>query len=232
MRLRKFTQEGLEWFLEFRTSRFDERSALSAILTNRKFSAYAEPELSVNLQRFSTRFAVGKYFYELLHPVGALPVTLSVGSWTWLAALHFDLLCPIGTAPGDHARWVPAIGNFRQYYRHLLAGPYLIYRAHHDNPARAMALLTNEPHRPGEIAEQLASRQELVTNPTVMEVATILYVNSMTKKPKLHAAGKGPGSARRLAVVLNQLDLIWDLWYLDPKQLLDLLPSEFDRFRS
>ena len=232
MRLRKFTPRGLEWFQDFRTSRYDERSALSAIVTKKEFAVYADSELSVMPQHFPTRFAVGKYLYELLHPTDAPSITLEVDSWTWLTALYFDVLCPVGSTPGDQARWVPALGNYRQYYRHLLAGPYLIYRAHHDNPTRAMALLTNEPHRPGEIAEQLASRQELVTNPTVMEVATSLYVNPTSKKPKRYAAGKGPGSARRLAMVLNQLDLIWDLWHLRPQQLLDLLPSEFDLFRS
>ena len=232
MRLRKLTPKGLEWFQDFRTSRYEERSALSAILAKQEFSIYAGIELSVKRQQFSTRFAVGKYFYELLHPADAPAINLDVNSWIWLTALYFDSLCPVGSTPGDQARWVPALGNFRQYYRHLLVGPYLIYRAHHDNPIRALALLANEPHRPGEIAEQLASRQELVTNPTVMEVATVLYVNPVTKKPKRYAAGKGPGSARRLAAVLNQLDLIWDFWHLEPQQLLDLLPSEFDLFRS
>ena len=232
MRLRKFTPKGLEWFQDFRADRFDERSALSSILVNREFAGYADCGLSVTRQDFLTRFAVGKYCYELLHPAGSRSHKLDVETWAWLAALHFDVLCPVGSSPGDHARWVPALGNFRQYYRHLLAGPYLIYRAHHDNPTSAMALLANEPHRPGDIAEQLASRQELVANPTVVGVATSLYVSPTTQKIKPFAAGKGPGSARRFAVVLNQLDLIWDLWQLGPQQLLDLLPGEFDRFRS
>ena len=231
MRLRKFTPEGMDWFREFRSSRVDESSALRAILKDRRFAAYAEPEVAVDRQDFATRFTVGKYFHDLLHPKDSTPNILDVESWTWLCALHFDLLCPLGATPGDRARWEPAVGNFRQYYRHLLAGPYLIYRAHYDKPTRAMALLTNEPRQPGEIAEQLASRQELVTNPTVIEVATRLYVNPTTKRPKRHAAGKGPGSARRLVAVLSQFDLIWDLWCLSPEQLLELLPNEFDPFR-
>ena len=94
-----------------------------------------------------------------------------------------------------------------------------------------MALLANPPHQPGDIAEQLASRQELVTNPSVMEVATRLYINPETGRPKRGAAGRGPGSARRLAAVLNQLDLTWDLYGLDPDKLLDLLPEEFNQFQ-
>lgn len=64
-----------------------------------------------------------------------------------------------------------------------------------------------------------------------MRVATDLYVDPSTGKAKSGAGGKGPGSARRLADMVNQLDLTWDLYAMFPKGLLTLLPKEFDRFR-
>ena len=92
-----------------------------------------------------------------------------------------------------------------------------------------MAVLAQPPHRPGDVAEQLSARQERISNRAVMAVATQLYVrNGSIRKG---AAGKGAGSARRLANVLDQLDLTWDLYDLDPDGLLELLPSEFDSFR-
>ena len=59
-----------------------------------------------------------------------------------------------------------------------------------------------------------------------MTVATTLYVDPSTGRPKRGAAS----NARRLADTLNQLDLIWDLYALDPDKLLKLLPSEFLAF--
>src|SRR5262249_16830000 len=114
---------------------------------------------------------------------------------------------------------------------HLLAGPYRIYRAHRDNPQRALVLLCGPLDRPGDIVEQFASRQELVTNPTVIESATRLYVDPATNRPRRGAGGKSAGSARRLADVLEQFDVTWDLYTLTPDGLLTLLPHEFDRFR-
>jgi hypothetical protein len=42
----------------------------------------------------------------------------------------------------------------------------------------------------------------------------------------------GAGCARRLADVLKQFDVTWDLYAMTTDGLLGLLPGEFDRFRT
>ena len=186
--------------------------------------------------QFPTRLAVAEHLYNLLDQAGLTGLDSDQGLWTWLSAFYFEQLCPPNRGPGERARWVPAINDFRSYYRHLLAGPYQIYRAHRDDPLRAMVLLATPPHLPGDVVEQLASRQEFVTNSTVMQVATTLYV-SEDGSIKTGAGGGGrngggPGNVRRLVHLLNQLDLTWDVYSLTVDTLLDMLPAEFDRFRS
>ena len=117
-----------------------------------------------------------------------------------------------------------------QYYRHLVAGPYWIYRAHRDKPSRVLAVLAGSVDQPGDIAEQLASRQEIVTNKAAMELATLLYIDQETQRPKKGAAGRGPGSARRFADILNQFDLMWDLYAMQIAAMLKMMPKEFYRF--
>lgn len=57
-----------------------------------------------------------------------------------------------------------------------------------------------------------------------------------SKHPKKGAAGRGPGSVRRLADILNQFDLTWDLYMMRTADMLKLMPREFtrefNRFRS
>lgn len=231
MKLRRFTEVGISRFDDFRASSLRAADQLHEILHDDACSERVRADIEVEQQGLPTRFAVGEHLYGLFDGVAAPGVDIDVGTWTWLSAFYFEQLCPQGSSPGAQARWVPTVDDYRKYYRHLLAGPYLIYRAHSDNPHRAMALLATPPHQPGDIVEQLASRQEQVTNPSVMEVATRLYINPVTNRPKRGAPGQGPGSARRLAAVLNQLDLTWDLYGLDPDKLLDLLPEEFDQFK-
>ena len=233
MKLRQLNERGIDRFNQYRASFPEgvETSDLGNLLQDDACSHEIAVEVDVESRRFQTRFAVGEYLNELFDRTPVPGLDVDRGIWSWLSAFYFDQLCAPNRRLGAEARWVPAVGNFQRYYRHLLAGPYQIYRAHRDNPRRSLAILANPPHRPGDIAEQLASRQELVTNPSVMEVATSLYINLDTDSQKLNAAGKGPGSARRLADVLSQLDLTWDLYDLTSNQLLDLLPAEFDPFK-
>jgi hypothetical protein len=108
----------------------------------------------------------------------------------------------------------------------------LIVRAHRSNPDRAIAMLCNPLWKPGEIAEQLASRKELVTNRGVAELATRLYYDPAKGSFKRGAGSDIRGAARRLAALLNQLDLTFYLYGMTADELLGLLPKEFDRFRS
>ena len=234
MKLRRFNDEGIEQFGLFRALVQDEdaHADLESILDDPSLSGEVEGHVEVIQRQFSTRFAVGEFLHGMF-PTGALPkLDSDRGIWAWLSAFYFDQLCPPHGRLGDDARWVPAVGDFRKYYRHLLAGPYQIFRAHRDDPNRVRAVLANPAHTPGEVAEQLASRQELITNPTVMETATRLYVVEGSGTLKPGAAAQASGSARRLVDVLNQLDLTWDLYSLTAEQLLDLLPREFEKFKQ
>ncbi len=78
--------------------------------------------------------------------------------------------------------------------------------------------------------EQLASRQSIITNDTIMEVASRLYIDA-SKKQKKGAASKKNGSVRRFTEIINQFDLTWDLYGMSPERLMELLPKEFDKFR-
>ncbi len=231
MKLRRLNENGIDQFDQFRASPLRQPEHLLTIVHDSSTSDVVGVDIEVQPQELSTRFTVGKYLNELLDGTPIPGWDMDKGIWTWLTAFYFDQLCPPGSRPGERARWVPAVGDFRKYYRHLLAGPYQIYHAHRDNPHRVLALLAGPPHQPGEIAEQLASRQELVTNKSAMEAATTLYIDPVTDSPKLGAAGKVNGGARRLADILNQLDLTWDLYILESDELLELLPDEFDRFK-
>ncbi len=204
-------------------------------LTDPATSEAVGTDADIKPRTFETRFELAAYLNKELTDAGLSDSRHDVGLWAWLALYYVDQLCPPDKTgrrhPGERARWIPAVNEYRKYYRHLIAGPYWIYRAHRDNPFRVFALLAGPPDKPGDLAEQLASRQEIVTNNAVMELATALYIDRRTQRPKQGAASRGSGSVRRLVDVLNQYDLTWDLYSLETKGLLELLPVEFNRFR-
>ena len=95
-----------------------------------------------------------------------------------------------------------------------------------------MALICGPVSKQGDLIEQLASRQELITNKSLIKAVTELYYNPSTGTNKRGAGGKGAGSPRRLAEVIDQYNLTWDLYAISPDEIIGLLPSEFDRFKN
>ena len=193
-------------------------------------------QIEVPKRSFATRLEAGRFLNELLEHSGIALLERDRGLWTWLTLFYFDEVCPAdgngNRDPQDEARLMPLLDNHQRYYRHLLLGPFLIVRAHRDNPERAIAMLCNPLWKPGEIVEQLASRKELVTNRGVIELATRLYYDAENKSFKRGAGSSVKGAARRLAALLNQLDLTFYLYGMTADELLALLPKEFDRFRA
>jgi hypothetical protein len=238
MKLRKLTESGIQAFSSFLDALELEATHLipEELLTDPLVSAPIREEVEIEKRTFGNRFEAAKYFDEQFSTVELEDVERDVGLWSWLALFYFDELCPIdgsgGRKTGERARYIPESGNFQRYYRHLLAGPYRIFRAHRKAPQKALAVLCQPLNRPGDLVEQLASRQEFITNSVVMEVATALYVDPSTQKPKRGSQTKNVGAVRRLTDVLWQFDVTWDLYSTQLAELLGILPTEFNRFRS
>ncbi len=235
MIVRRLTENGITRFAQFLDSLAGERPMPypDDLLEDDEDAPVLEPRIEVEKLEFPNRFAGAKYLNERFAALKG--VEYDRGVWAWLALFYFEEICKRGHdgeyRPGEIARWIPENDNFRKYYRHLLRGPFSIYRLHRDDPDRAMALLCGPVREPGDVVEQLAARQELVTNAAVVSTATVLYYDRDKRSLRRGAAGRGPGSARRLADLLNQLDVTWDLYGMSPEDLVTLLPSEFARFR-
>lgn len=240
VRLRRFNQIGIDAAAEL-LDRIDAGEApdLAGILESPALTEVLSDAEMVDVKPFANRFEAGQYFFTLLEPLAAKPGLIAIardkGLWTWLALAWMGLLAP-PLADGTrkikaHNRWIPDVDDYRKYYRHLLAGPYLIYQAHKDDPSRALAVLATPVEKPGEVVEQFASRQEMITSDSLMSAITALYYDSQTSQIKRGAAGKAAGSSRRLADVLGQFDVTWDIYGMPSEEILDLLPSEFNRFK-
>lgn len=236
MKVRRFNAEGARRFGEYLDALTAEPSAEPPreLLEDATATEPLDVPLQVEPQDFPSAFAAAEYLHRQFTAAGAGDVLRDKGLWTWLSLFYFDQVCPVDgngrRKLRERARLILDAGNFQRYYRHLLAGTYGIYRAHRDEPGRALALLWQPAHIHTDVVAQLASRQELVTNRVVVLVATWLYINPATRRAKPGYQSKSRGGAVRLAAYLNQIDVTWDLYSLTPEELLWRLPKEFERF--
>jgi hypothetical protein len=147
--------------------------------------------------------------------------------------LYRDQVCPVddgGTRrPGRDYRHVPEFG-YRHRHRHLLLGPYQIYRRHGE---LSVLLLTGPLHAESGLYHEIASRQDFVANKGVLEAAVMLYLDPKRRRPKpgAQSSHRHPGTVRRFVRVLQQLDVTYDIYGLNGQQILELLPEEFDIWR-
>lgn len=202
------------------------------LLTSSEASAPIDAEISATFRPVHSRLEMAEYLARILRGDSAT-LRNDSGFWTWLALCWFEELCPVVNdvyRPGDPVRWIADLEHAGRACRHLLAGPFQIYRAHRDAPERALSLLSGPVQQLNPLVTLIASRPSLVTCHAVVGAATRLYYNRAEGRMRSGLGGRGPGSPRRFADILSQLDLTWDLYSLTTDELLDLLPPEFDHF--
>jgi len=238
MKVRRFNTIGLKEFDDY-LDKLGKDGSLpppELLLENPEYSTVLDVDIELELRKFKTRFELAEYLFLIFSSANISRIEQDAGLWAWCTLFYFDILCPVNEngarKPREKARYIPQPNNYKKYYRHLLMGSYLIYRAHKDKPLRAMALLCKPPYVHSEIQEQFAAYIQLISNKAVVELVTKLYYDPKTGSVKRGASSKDNklGTARRLVDILNQFDLTWDLYATTPETLLNILPKEFGKF--
>src|SRR5688572_5189229 len=200
MKLRRFTDNGIEQFKAYLTNLAEEPTLQPPrhLLTEPGASETLEAEIDVEDKVFTTRLDAAQYLDRVLSPEALPHVERDAGVWSWLTLLYFDQICPPGKGgarePGEHARYVPQIDVSRRYYRHMLLGPLMMLRAHADKPERLLALLSN----PMDVATSETYRL-FIENPTliackaVVDTATWLYYDRQRGRLKRGVGTKEAG---------------------------------------
>jgi len=106
---------------------------------------------------------------------------------------------------------------------------YRLFTLHHQN---ARLLLHPPVHQHGAFIYDLGFRRDLITNKGLIEAIDLLYWDPKRHRPKRGATTPTrPGNLRRLIAVIQQLDFNYDLYGMRAREILQLLPPEFDAWR-
>jgi hypothetical protein len=239
MKLRALSQHGIRRFGEFLDRVVNEPTLPIPyeLLESKEASTGISSDVEILPGPFESRFELAEHLVTQFDAAGFTGGGDGAsGIWPWISLYWFDMLCPLNKdgkrVPGARARWVPEADNFQRYYRHLVFGPYAVFRAHSRAPQNTRCLLSTIPSKPGEVFEQIVARQEIVTNAVVVAVANRLYWNASAKSLWRGAGGADAGSSRRFVQVLQQFDVTFDLYSMSEDELWELLPKEFDKYKA
>lgn len=232
-KLRALNARGIEEFRGFlqQIRQGAEFRANPAILYIDDYSPRLSRTIEIEPRTFASKYDAARYLGEVL---ADLPGTAEdVGLWSWLALFYFDQLSPVDgegkRRPREDYHYIPSTESGWHRDRHLLAGPYKLYRDHHE---RARLLLHPPVHQHGAFIYDLAFRRDLISNKGLIEVIDLLYWDARRNRPKRGATTTSrPGNLRRLIAVVQQLDFNYDLYGMRAEEILALLPGEFDAWK-
>jgi hypothetical protein len=234
--LRALNRSGVDRFRQYLDAlRSDERPDLPRdLLDDPDQVEELSVDLSVEERKFPTRWGVAKYLSDLLEPLPREEVDDNVGLWSWLSLFYFNQVCPVrddgSRRPGREYRHVPDF-SFRYRNRHLLLGPYQVYRRH---GPYAILILSGPLYSENKIYHELASRQDLIVNRGIIEAVNALYLDRQRGMPKRGCQDSKPmpGALQRFIRVLQQLDLTYDIHGMTGDDILELLPEEFNPWKA
>lgn len=233
MELRRFNDAGVAafrgWLAELRND--PSLQPPLEMLEDANLTGGVEPPIHATPKPFANRCQFAEWLHDAAVASGTRVPLDDVGFWSWLTLLLFDQVSPLDSGRRT-VRADPAYVlylDYRRVYRHRLATAYRIYYMHRDDPSRAKFLLDMPLSVHGELTEQLAGRQDLIGNTGIMSLANRLFLDPGTGRPK---SGAGGAAANRLGKLLNQYLRTWDITIMNPEDSTQLLPAEFDRFRT
>src|SRR5262245_19250921 len=125
MKLRRFTADGIQKFGEFLDSLNTPtpQGIPSWLLENEDTSTEVGIDIDVADIKFATRFDFAKYLDSKVTESGLKNIDRDVELWAWLALFYFEQFAPEDEdgvrSPGERARWILAVEDYRKYYRHL-----------------------------------------------------------------------------------------------------------------
>jgi hypothetical protein len=165
-------------------------AAQPGLLNDNEFSTPLAESLIPEVPKFKDRHEFGLFLVDLLARYDAHLISYNRGLWSWLAALFFEQLAP---ADADGKRslrrpYVYVLSESRIYYRHLVRGPWYLVRTHGPEARYPLAPMRSDDPAPlsrqSYLLDQLAARQFVISSPTLIAAARLLYTDPRTGRQR------------------------------------------------
>lgn len=235
--IRVLTDRGTELFRDYimEVKVDSKKSPPVDKLSRLPWSSEFTPRIELDSLSVTTRMELSKYLVDLFeaNSVDRKDILDNPGMWSWLALLWFDDLCPVESNGSrkvrETSRYVCS-SHYTDYYRHLVAASWDIYYLHREN---SRLFLWTPLYIHNDFIEQLASRQNVITNKTLIEVFDRLYWDLKSDRPKSGAQSRDRlGNFRRLRSFIQQVELTYDLHAMSTRDILALLLGEYDPWKQ
>jgi len=242
--VKALNEQGIERFRAWLSA--PDGPAPSDILTDGAFCREAPGEWLIDGSlRFSTTYELGAYLAGVVFgpDVDRIVVRADKGLWAWISLALLPNLLKRGRGkdgkPFDIPHYLEV--DARLAYRLIVRTAWELVHLH---GTRARVALSSPRTAWGDVAEQMAGRQEVYAHPGFWTVAERLYLKPdgvpkagvATIRKKEHRKDPknrvGLGAARRLVTSFGQFERTYLLREMSAEEILAILPTEYGGWRS
>ncbi|MBP5787183.1 MAG: hypothetical protein J6Y19_05155 [Kiritimatiellae bacterium] len=238
--VRRLTEEGIavlrNCLVGLRRGERDE-ATMQALVSDVQYTEPIESGETLDGNRlFENQRDMIQYFVETLGNEFIDGHRKDRGFWSWIALFYSHQMLKEAKKPGTDSCWIYEPDNYREFRRHYFAGSIYLYRDFEKCCEEAKEILfSGKLTAFGAMRDAITYNQEMARIPAVMEVVGWLYYsqNSARKIKPGSAIQDKPGTIRDLIRVIAQFAKTRDFYAIeDAVELWDLLPEQFDRFKS
>jgi hypothetical protein len=203
------------------------------LLEDNTYSVLLQQNIEIKASSFTSSFALGKYLNALLNDVENTKLMNDIQLWNWLSCFYFDLITMNKKSGkreiGEVKRYILDSSSVN-FYKHHIFSSWYFFNLFQD---RSRIILNTPVWSIGKVSRLIANNKYIINYPELIELIYDLYWDfnsSRSKKDYLNE--KIPGNITRFTTVINQLMLTYDIFSLSANEILDLLPSEFDKWKQ
>ncbi|WP_282244974.1 hypothetical protein [Stenotrophomonas sp. PS02300] len=242
--VKALNEQGIERFRTWLAA--PDGPAPYSILTDDGFCREAAGEWLIDSSaRFSTSYELGVYLVETVFgkDVDRFAIRADKGLWAWISLALLPNLLKRGRGkdgePFDLPHYIEI--EARVAYRLIVRTAWELVHLH---GRKARVALSSPRTAWGDVAEQIAGRQEVYAHPGFWTVAESLYLKPdgvqkagvATIRNKEHRKDPkskvGLGAARRLVTSFGQFERTYLLREMSSEEILAILPGEYGRWKS
>ena len=200
------------------------------ILFDPQFAEEFKDAPLVKHKPFDTRRDAAEYIQSFDPPIGPHFVD-DWPFWSWLGLFHLsDILAARQMRVPSVNEWIvvdPAIRRSASMgARHYLRAGWRLADVYGE---RVAFLLNRDITQHGIVSSYVLDFQRHFNSVGIVDLIIKLYTRNDTQR---RGFGTGPGSIRHLQRVLDQLALTYDVYGMPAEALMEILPPEFDRWKS
>ena len=239
MKIRKLNEDGMKEFEQRIMKHLEagfEGIDMASLLDDNNYTDEIEDDLIIENKDFQNRYELGQYLNILLKDVEMQKYkgNNNAGFWSWIALFLFDDLCKKRkdglSKPNKSPSHYILSSKYNERYRHAIYSSWELVNLHGKT---ALFMLRSGPKMQGwgEMAEQMLSKENRKFQEGVIQSASKIYSDTETNENKEGSEGVKPGCVRNFVKYMAQIENNYDLEKIQMKELLEMLPGQFNKYK-